>query len=104
MSRADAIRKIIETAPGDPFPRYGLAMELKNSGQLDEACFAFEELERRFPDYAAQYLMHFHVLVSLGRKPDARLLGQRGLEALRKKGDQHALGELEQALAQLEED
>lgn len=104
LTRAEAIRRIIATSPSDPFPRYGLAMELKNTGQLDEAHAAFEELESRFPDYPAQYLMHFNVLVGLGRKPDARAVAERGLVALRKKGDQHALGELQGALDQLDDD
>jgi hypothetical protein len=103
-ARADAIRKIIDATPNDPFPRYGLAMELKNSGSLDEAHAAFDELERRFPDYAPQYLMHFNVLVALERKPDARALATRGLVAIRKKGDGHAAGELEGALAALDDE
>jgi Flp pilus assembly protein TadD len=103
MGRLEAIQKIVESSPNDPFPRYGLAMELKNAGRLDEARAAFEELERRFPDYTAQYLMHLQLLVAMGRVDDARALGGRGLQALRKKGDAHALGELEAAIAQLDD-
>jgi predicted Zn-dependent protease len=101
MSRIDAIRKFLEKSPNDPFPRYGLAMELKNAGQLDEAHTEFEELERRFPDYVPQYLMHHNVLVALKRKAEAKSVGERGCEAARRKGDAHALGELEAALEAL---
>jgi predicted Zn-dependent protease len=101
-SRLDAIRKIMESTPADPFPRYGYAMELKNLGQLEEAHAAFEELERRHPDYVAQYLMHQAVLVSLRRKPEAKAVCERGLEAARRKGDGHAQGEIQQALEAIE--
>jgi tetratricopeptide (TPR) repeat protein len=104
VARIDVIRKIVEASPNDPFARYGLAMELANLGQLAEADAAFVELEQRSPDYAPQYLMHFNLLVKMDRKPEARALGARGVEALRKKGDGHALGELESALQNLPHD
>ena len=102
MPDIDAIKKIIAVQPNEPFPRYGLAMELKRLGRLDEAHEAFEEMERRFPDYTAQYLMHTNLLVELKRKEEARAVGERGVEAARRKGDAHALGELQSALDNLE--
>src|SRR5262245_14660297 len=101
-ARIDMIRRIMESTPGDPFPRYGYAMELKNLGRLDEAAAAFAELEQRFPDYVAQYLMHHNTLLALRRKDDARAVCERGIEAARRKGDGHASGELQQALDALE--
>ena len=77
-------------------------MELKSQGRLDEAHAAFTELTEKFPDYVAQYLMHHNVLVALKRKDEARAVGERGIEAARRKGDAHALGELQQALEALE--
>jgi predicted Zn-dependent protease len=102
VARIDAIRKIVESSPNDPFPRYGLAMELKNLGQLDEAEAAFVELEARCPEYVPQYLMRFNLLVEMGKKDEARAVGKRGVEVMRKKGDGHALGEMEGALEGLE--
>ena len=104
MGRLEAMQKFIELQPNDPFPRYGVAMELKNLGRLDEAEAAFAELERRFPDYVPQYLMRFNVLAALGRKDDARQLAGRGLETIRRAGNGHAEGELAQALAALDEE
>ena len=101
LSRIEAIRKILDQSPNDPFPRYGLAMELKTSGQLDASVVEFLELERRHPDYVAQYLMHHNVLVALRRKDDARAVCERGIAAAQKKGDGHARGELESALSAL---
>ena len=73
-------------------------MELKAQGLLDEARAAFEEVERRFPDYVPQYLMHVNVLASLKQRDAARAVGERGLAAARRKGDSHAHGELQSAL------
>jgi tetratricopeptide (TPR) repeat protein len=102
MSRLDAIRKIVDQQPNDPFPRYGLAMELKQLGQLEEAERAFAELESRHPDYVAQYLMRAGVLSSLERKLDARACLERGIACARRAGNQHALSEMQSALGDLE--
>jgi hypothetical protein len=102
MSRLDAIRKIVEQSPGDPFPRYGLAMELKNQKLHAEAREEFRALEARFPDYIPQYLMHGNLLVELKLPDEAKAVLTRGLAAARKKGDAHAAGEIESALAALE--
>jgi hypothetical protein len=104
MSRIDAIKKIVEQQPNDPFPRYGLAMEYKNAGRAEEAHAQFVELETRHPDYVPQYLMHGTLLSSMHRLELARGVLERGIAAASKKGDGHALGELQQALAGLPSD
>ena len=37
MDRIEMLRQFIVANPKDPFPRYGLAIELKNQGRLEEA-------------------------------------------------------------------
>lgn len=76
-------------------------MELKNAGRHEEAHAEFEELERRFPDYVAQYLMHGQLLSDMKRIEEARAVLSRGLAAAQKAGNAHALGELQQALEAL---
>jgi predicted Zn-dependent protease len=98
MSRIEAIKKIVEKAPHDPFPRYGLAMEYKNAGLAEEAHATFLELEAQHPDYVAQYLMHGNLLASMHRLDEARGVYERGIVAAQKKGDGHAAGELQGAL------
>ena len=102
MPDINAIRKICELQPNEPFPRYGLAMELKKQGLLEDSRVVFDELERRFPDYIAQYLMHVNLLVEMKRKADAQAVGERGLAVARRKGDGHALGEIQRAVDDLE--
>ena len=99
MSRIEALLGFIRANPKDPFPRYALALEYKNSGRLDDARTTFEALMAADPDYTAAYLHAGNTLVALGLRDEARAIYQRGVEACLRRGDTHARGELEGALA-----
>jgi tetratricopeptide (TPR) repeat protein len=101
MDRIATFKSFIQRTPADPFPRYGLAMEHKSRGELAEAWGAFTELLEQFPEYVPTYLMAGGTLVALGRRDEAADVYRRGIEAAARKGDQHARGELESALAEL---
>ena len=101
MDRIATFQSFIARSPGDPFPRYGLAMELKGHGRTDEAIAEFATLMERFPDYVPTYLMAGTTYSELGRHAEARDAFTRGLAAAHKKGDRHAASELESALAAL---
>jgi len=98
MDRIATFRSFIARNPSDPFPRYGLAMEHKSRGQLDEAWSVFAELLEQFPDYVPTYLMAGGALVALDRKTEAASVFQKGIEVATRSGDTHARGELEGAL------
>jgi predicted Zn-dependent protease len=100
-SRLETLRRLAAKRPTDPFPRYGLAMELRRSGANDEALEVFAALERDSPDYVAQYLMHGQLLSELQRTADARAVFERGATAAAQKGDAHAASELRSALEAL---
>lgn len=101
IDRIASLRALIAKAPQDPFPRYGLAMELRSRGELEAAAAAFAELIAAFPDYVPSYLMAGGVAAKLGRGDDARSLYQRGIDVATTRGDQHARGELQSALAEV---
>jgi tetratricopeptide (TPR) repeat protein len=101
VSRVETLKKFIAGRPGDPFPRYGLAQEYKNAGQLAEARVEFETLMRDHPDYTAAYLHAGNVLLALGARDEARSVFERGMEACRRRGDGHAMSELAGALSAL---
>ncbi len=101
FSRIDALLGFIQQKPEDPFPRYALALEYKNAGRLDEARATFDALMTVHPDYTAAYLHAGNTLLALGLRDDARGVYQRGVEACARRGDSHARGELEGALASL---
>lgn len=100
MDRIAVFKSFIARSPADPFPRYGLAMEHKTRGELAEAWAAFSELIDGFPDYVPSYLMAGGTLAKLGRRDEAIEIYRRGIEVATRKGDSHARGELESALAE----
>jgi predicted RNA polymerase sigma factor len=101
MSRLETLRRIAATRPQDPFPRYGLAMELRRTGANEDALVEFAELERAVPDYVPQYLMHGQLLAELARIAEARSVFERGIAQADRKHDAHAVSELRSALESL---
>jgi tetratricopeptide (TPR) repeat protein len=102
MSRADTLRAFIASKPKDPFPRYALAMEYKNTGQLAEAREQFDVLMRDHADYVATYLHAGNTCLALGDRAAARAAFTRGIEIAGQRGDAHARGELEGALGMID--
>lgn len=100
MDRIAIFKNFIARAPGDPFPRYGLAMEHKSRGDLAAAWTAFSELLEQFPDYVPTYLMAGGTLIGLGRREEAAAVYQRGIEVATRESNPHARSELEAALAE----
>jgi tetratricopeptide (TPR) repeat protein len=101
MDRIATFKSFISRSPTDPFPRYGLAMELKTRGELAEAWATFSELLEKFPDYVPSYLMAGGTLVALSRRDEAADVYRRGIAVATRRGDQHARGELESALSEI---
>jgi tetratricopeptide (TPR) repeat protein len=102
VDRVATFRSFIQRNPQDPFPRYGLAMELRSRGDLAAAAAAFDELIEGFPDYVPSYLMSGGLLAEMGRKPEAIERYRRGVEVAAARGDAHARKELEAALVDAE--
>ncbi|MBA2544996.1 MAG: hypothetical protein H0V17_35460 [Deltaproteobacteria bacterium] len=101
MDRIATFKSFIDRNPKDPFPRYGLAMEHKTRGELELAWAAFQDLLSQFADYVPTYLMAGGTLTALGRSAEAADIYGRGVTVATQRGDSHARGELETALAEL---
>jgi tetratricopeptide (TPR) repeat protein len=98
-SRVEMLRSFIAQRPDDPFPRYALALEHKNAGRLDDAWGEWGALLGAHADYVPAYLHAGLTLIAMGRRDEARDVYRRGIEAAVRRGDAHARGELEGALA-----
>lgn len=95
------LEKLTAAPHADPFAWYGLAMEYRSLGRMDDCLRTFETLRQREPSYVPMYLMAGQVLIELHRNDDARVWVQAGLEQARRKGDNHAHSELEDLMARL---
>jgi thioredoxin-like negative regulator of GroEL len=98
-SRLETLRSLVAQGLADPFAHYGLAMELRAQGQMQEAWQGFEALLRSHPDYIAAYAPAADTLVSLGRSQEARDFLRQGIEQCERKGQSHARDQLQTALA-----
>jgi tetratricopeptide (TPR) repeat protein len=101
MDRIEQLRKFIAQSPGEAFPRYALALELRGKGDAQGAAAELEDLLRRQPDYLAAYLQLGMLQQGLDRIAEARETLLRGQEVARKQGNTHTLSELVQALETL---
>ena len=101
MPRIDALKNMVAADPANSFLRYGLAMEYKNSGDLDSAVAEFRALIAADPNYSAAYFHGGQTLERLGRLDEARDLYTEGVEVTTRKGEEHARSELQTALALL---
>ena len=99
QARMAKLREFAEARPQDPFPQYALALEHRNAGGHAEALAVFRALMSAHPDYVPAYLHAGNTLVALGQHAEAKDVWRRGVEVARRKGDHHAAGELESALA-----
>ena len=96
------LTEILAQNPGDAFARYGLAMEHANQGQTEASMVEFDRLLSTHPDYTAGYFMAAQTLVKAGRTDAARARLKQGIASAQRTGNQHAQGEMEALLEELE--
>jgi len=99
--RLAVLEKMIAAGTKDPFAWYGLAIEYSNLGRIEDALKAFSDLRQLDASYVPMYLMCGTMLAKAGRADEARKWLSEGIDAARDKGDNHALSELQAALAEL---
>ena len=97
-TRLDILKSMVEQKPGDSFARYGLAMEYRNTGDLEAAVNEFRALIAAHPDYSAAYFHGGQTLERLGKSAEAREVYLQGIEAATRKGDFHTRNEIQAAL------
>jgi tetratricopeptide (TPR) repeat protein len=98
VDRLEILKNMVAQNPRDAFARYGLAMELSKSGELEGAVGEFRTLLSHNPDYAAAYFHGGQTLEKLGRIEDARDMYEKGIDVTSRTGDQHTRSELQGAL------
>jgi len=96
--RLEALRGLVAQDPTNSFMRYGLAMELVNGGQLEDALREFQALLAANETYSAAYYHGAQTLGKLGRVEEARAFYRRGIEVTTRIGDEHTRSELQAAM------
>ena len=103
MDKVSMYREYLQKKPGDRFAMYGIAFELKKSGQSGAEA-AFRELLEVHPTSGAGHYQLGLLLDELGREEEARVAWEAGLEALTGVEDpeaQRSVREIEGALQDL---
>ncbi|MGP0076378.1 MAG: tetratricopeptide repeat protein [Bryobacteraceae bacterium] len=100
-NRTEVLKTMLAQDPANAFARYGLAMELVNTGELENAIVEFRALIEHNPNYAAAYFHGGQALEKLGDVEQARAFYEKGIEVTSRTGDQHTHSELQAALDML---
>jgi len=102
--RMDQIEELLKSDPDDAFLRYGLAMEYASAGDDAAAAGVLKDLIalKAGEPYIPAFLQAGQVLIRLGREAESAAVLKVGIEAARKVGDLHALGEMQGFLATVE--
>jgi tetratricopeptide (TPR) repeat protein len=94
MSQRLEVLRTMAADRANAFANYGLAMELVNTGALEDAVAQFGVLLEHHPGYGAAYFHSGQTLEKLGRVDDAREMYRRGIPV----ADAHTRSELQAAL------
>jgi hypothetical protein len=97
--RLAMLEKMTASGAADSFAWYALAMEYAGMGRIDDAVATYGKLKDKDPGYVPMYLMCGTMLLKANRADEGRSWLREGATVARSKGDTHALGEIESALA-----
>jgi tetratricopeptide (TPR) repeat protein len=100
-NRLEILKSMVAQKPTDSFARYGLAMEYRNTGDLESSMAEFRALMENNPDYSPAYFHGGQTLERMGRPEEAREVYRKGVEVTTRKGDEHARSEMQAALDML---
>jgi predicted Zn-dependent protease len=98
--RVAALRQMLELDPDDAFALYGLAFELKQTDEVDEAERLFRRLLERHPDQHYGYFQLGELLLAEARPDEAAAVLRAGVTRAEADGDAKAAGELRALLQQ----
>ncbi|PWU03232.1 MAG: hypothetical protein C5B52_03870 [Bacteroidetes bacterium] len=101
MDRISRILELLQQSPGDNFLEHALALEYIKLGHENEARKLFENILSRDPGYIGSY---YHLAKLLERNNETQLAiswYEKGMQAAKIAGDQHAYSELQSAYDEL---
>lgn len=102
MDRINKLKEFLAVNPNDSFLKHALALEYVKTGDTGMARSIFEELLENEPGYVGSYYHLARLLESLGKNEEAIQWYEKGMQAAKTAGDQHAYNELRAAYENLE--
>lgn len=102
MDKIAGLKEILALDPKNSFARYGIAVELANRGQIDDAMAEFDKLQSIDVDYTAGYFMAAQTLAKAGRTPEAIERLKAGINCAARTDNRHALSEMQGMLDELD--
>jgi predicted Zn-dependent protease len=102
MDKIAGLKEILALDAKNSFARYGIAMELANRGDVEEALQEFNTLLADDPDYTAGYFMAAQTLAKAGRNAEAIKRLRSGISCAARSGNRHALSEMQGMLDELD--
>jgi len=102
MDKISGLKEILALDPKNSFARYGIAMELARQGETAAAVAQFDTLLRDDPDYTAGYFMAAQTLSAAGMTAQAIERLKAGISCAARRGNQHALSEMQGMLDELD--
>src|SRR5881394_2680003 len=101
MDRIEKLREFLKSNPSDSFLQHALALEYSKLGDDIKARQLFEEIFTRDPSYIGSYYHLAKLLERMGDNEAVIRWYEKGMEAAKKAGDNHALGELKSAYEEM---
>lgn len=95
-NRIEQLLEFLKNDPNDPFTRYALATEYRNT-EPEKSLAYFEELLKDHPDYLPTYYHAAHLYIDFHKDEEAEQLFKDGIELAKKQEDALALRELQNA-------
>jgi cytochrome c-type biogenesis protein CcmH/NrfG len=100
-SRRQQLEEMIADDPNDALSRYFLAMDHVAAGENEAGWRRFEEMFALTPEYVPAYLQAGQLLVRMGRAAEAAEVFRHGIQVAKQQHDEHAAGEMEAFLQQI---
>jgi tetratricopeptide (TPR) repeat protein len=100
-TESERLKNLLLLAERDPakgFTWYGIAMEYRSLGRVDDAIATFKKLIGLDPKYVPAYHQMGLTLRDAGRLDEAKAAFREGIGMAEKVGNGHAAGEMQEAL------
>jgi tetratricopeptide (TPR) repeat protein len=101
MDRIQKLLDFLRDTPEDPFLKHALALEYIKIGADPAARILFEQVLSKDPGYVGSYYHLGKLLERIGENNAAAATYEKGMEAAKQAGDNHAFGELRGAFEEL---